>query len=70
MDDYIDKIGNTKYITKFDLLKVFWQNPLTERDKETSAFVTPDGLFQYNVMLFGMKSSPATFQRLINSIIA
>ena len=25
MDDCIDKIGNSKYITKFDLLKGFWQ---------------------------------------------
>ena len=29
MDDCIDKIGNSKYITKFDLLKGFWQIPLT-----------------------------------------
>ena len=66
MDDCIDKIGNSKYITKFDLLKGFWQIPLTERAKEVSAFVTPDGLYHYKVMPFGMKNSPATFQRLIN----
>ena len=70
MDDCIDKIGNSKYITKFDLLKGFWQIPLTERAKEISAFVTPDGLYRYKVMPFGMKNSPATFQRLINTIIA
>ena len=70
MDDCIDKIGNSKYITKFDLLKGFWQIPLTERAKEFSAFVTPDGLYHYKVMPFGMKNSPATFQRLINTIIA
>ena len=70
MDDCIDKIGNSKYITKFDLLKGFWQIPLTERAKEISAFVTPDGLYHYKVMPFGMKNSPATFQRLINTIIA
>ena len=33
------------------------------------AFVTPDGLYQYKVMPFGMKNSPATSQRLINMII-
>ena len=70
MDDCIDKVGNSKYITKFDLLKGFWQIPLTERAKEISAFVTPDGLYHYKVMPFGMKNSPATFQRLINTIIA
>ncbi|MDA3086465.1 RNase H-like domain-containing protein [Campylobacter sp. CS_ED1] len=70
IDDCIDNVGKAKYVTKFDLLKGFWQVPLTDRAKEISAFVTPDGLFQYKVMPFGMKNSPATFQRLINSILA
>ena len=54
----------------FDLLKGFWQIPLTNRAKEISAFVTPDGLYQYKVMPFRMKNSPATFQRLVNSLIS
>ena len=69
MDDCIDNIGQAKYVTKFDLLKGFWQIPLTDRGKEISAFVTPGGLYQYKVMPFGMKNSPETFQRLINMII-
>ena len=48
----------------------FWQIPLTNRAKEISAFVTPDGLYQYIVMPFGMKNSPVTFQRLVNSLIS
>ena len=35
-----------------------------------SASFTPDGLFQYKVMTFGMKNSPATFQRLVNTVIS
>ena len=70
MDDCIDIIGNSKYITKFDLMKGYWQIPLTERAKEISAFVTPDGFYHYKVMPSGMKNSPATFQRLINTVIA
>ena len=69
IDDCIDKIGNAKYVTKFDLLKGYWQVPLTNRAKEISAFVTPDGLYQCNVMPFGMKNAPGSFQRLMNSII-
>ncbi|CAB4033082.1 Transposon Ty3-I Gag-Pol poly [Paramuricea clavata] len=70
MDDCVDKIGNAKYVSKFDLLKGFWQIPLSERAKEVSAFVTPRGLYQYKVMPFGMRNAPATFQRLINQIIS
>ncbi|XP_070549445.1 zinc finger protein 862-like [Ptychodera flava] len=42
------------------------------RDKRASeiiAFVTPDELFQYKVMPFGMKNSPPTFLRMINDVI-
>ena len=44
--------------------------PLTKKIKEVSAFVTPDGLYQYKVMPFGMRNTLATFQRLINNVIA
>ena len=44
IDDCIDKVGNSKYVTKVDLLKGFWQVPLTDREKEVSAFATPNGL--------------------------
>ena len=55
MDDFIDKVGKVKYVTKFHLLKGFWQVLLTEHTKEISAFVTPQGLYQYKVMLFAIK---------------
>ena len=68
IDDCIDKVGHAKYVTKIDLLKGFWQVPLTDKAKEVSAFVTPNGLYQYKVMPFGMRNSPATFQRLMNMV--
>jgi hypothetical protein len=69
IDDCIDRIGNAKHITTCDLLKGYWGVPLTERAKEISAFVTPDGLYQYTVMPFGMKNSGATFQRMMNNCL-
>ena len=68
IDDCIDKIGHAKFVSKLDLIKYFWQVPLTERAKKLSAFVTPKGLYQYKIMLFGMKNAPTTFQRLINPL--
>ena len=70
IDDCIDKVGHAKYVTKIDLLKGFWQVPLTDRAKEASAFVTSNQLYQYKVMPFGMKNSPATFQRLMNMVVS
>ena len=66
----IDNTWHAKYVTTFDLPKGFWQIPLTDRAKKISASVTPDGFYQYKVMHFGMKNSPATFQRLINGLIS
>ena len=45
IDDCIGKVGNSKYVTKFDLLKGFWQVSLTDRAKEVSAFATPNSLY-------------------------
>ena len=70
LEDCIDRVGNSAFVTKIDLLKGYWQVPLTDRAKEISAFVTPEGLFQCKVMPFGMKNAPATFQRLTNQVIA
>ena len=69
IDDCIDKVGKAKYITKIDLLKGYWCVPLTERAREISAFVTPSGFYEYNVLPFGMKNAPGTFQRMIDKVI-
>ena len=69
MDDCIDSIGPAVFISKLDLLKGYWQVPLTERASDISAFVTPDHFLQYTVMAFGMRNAPATFQRLIQFVL-
>ena len=45
MDDCVDRLGSAVYVSKIDLLKGYWQIPLTERAKEIAAFVTPDSFF-------------------------
>ena len=69
VDDCIDRIGNAQYVTKIDLLKGYWGVPLSERAREVSAFVTHAGLYEYNVMPFGMKNAPATFQRMMEKVL-
>ncbi len=69
IDDCIDKVGPAKFVTKLDLLKGYWQVPLTPRASEISAFVTPDFFGQYSVMAFGMRNAPATFQRLMRLVL-
>ncbi|CAM4600561.1 unnamed protein product [Leuciscus chuanchicus] len=70
MEDCIDNIGSARYVSKLDLLKGYWQVPLTARASNISAFVTPDSFMQYSVMAFGMRNAPATFQRLVNLVLS
>lgn len=70
MDDCIDRVGAANFVSRFDLLKGYWQVPLTQRAQEISAFVTPFGLYSYMVMPFGLKNAPATFQRLMNHVVS
>ncbi len=70
MEDCVDSVGSAKFVSKLDLLKGYWQVPLTPRASEISAFVTPDSFLQYQVMAFGLQNAPATFQRLIQTVLA
>lgn len=42
MDDCVDRVGSARYVTKLDLLKGYWQVPLTPHASKVSAFVTLD----------------------------
>ncbi len=70
MEDCIDRVGPARFVTKLDLLKGYWQVPLTPRASEISAFVTPESFLQYTVMPFGLRNAPATFQRLMHTVLA
>lgn len=69
VEDCIDQIGAAKYVSKFDLLKGYWQVPLTPRAQGISAFITPSGLYSYTVMGFGLRNAPATFQCLMDMVV-
>ncbi len=70
IEDCVDRIGKSKFVTKLDLLKGYWQVPLTERASEISAFATPDAFLQYKVLAFGLRNAPATFQRLMCKVLS
>lgn len=68
IDDVIDQIGPAKFLTKLDLLKGYFQIPLSERAKKILAICTPTGLYQFKRLPFGLKTAPAAFQRLMNTL--
>ena len=67
--DIFDSVSNAKFLSQMDLMKGYYQISLTERAQGTSAFITPFGLFEYQVLPFGMTNAPATFQRTMQEVI-
>ena len=69
LEDLIECLGEARFITTLDLCKGYWQVPLAKQDRPYSAFRTPQGLFQFTVMPFGLQGAPATFQRLMDYVL-
>uniref|UniRef100_A0A5S6QSG4 Reverse transcriptase n=1 Tax=Trichuris muris TaxID=70415 RepID=A0A5S6QSG4_TRIMR len=69
MDDVLDRLGGSKYFSRLDLRNGYWQLEVEENDRPKTAFVTPDGLYQFKRMPFGLANAPATFSRLMNRIL-
>ena len=69
IDEIIAETGGCSVFSTMDLLKGFWQQPLTEDTKKYSAFVTPFGTYEYNVNPFGWKNSPKYFQKMMDEVL-
>jgi predicted aspartyl protease len=69
IDEMLNKLGNARYFTKLDCSSGYWQIPLNENDKYKTAFKTKDGLFEFNVLPFGLVNAPSHFQRIMNQLL-
>ena len=69
IDELIERLGPARFISTLDLTRGYWQVPLTPRAREKTAFTTPEGLFHYKVLPFGVHGAPATFQRLMDRVL-
>jgi len=69
IDKSLDALAGSKYISALDLLSSYWQVPLSSDVQDKVAFITRNGLWKWNVLLFGLTSAPATFQRLMEQVL-
>ena len=68
VQDLLDKFSGCQYFTTLDLRSGFWQVSLDEESKQLTAFQVGNSLYEFNVMPFGIRNAPATFQRLLQTL--
>ena len=69
IDDLLASLGKANYFTCLDLKSGYWQVAVDKKDKEKTAFTSHRGLYEYNVMPFGLQNAPSTFQRLVSTVL-
>jgi hypothetical protein len=69
IDHLFSKLVRSRYLTKIDLSRGYWQIPMREEDKAKTAFTTPQGQFQWRVMPFGLKTAGAVFSRVMRKLL-
>jgi len=68
INEVIDKLKDTKYFNKLDLIWEYNNIWIKEGDKWKAAFLTNKGLFEPKVIYFGLYNLLGTFQWMMTSI--
>ncbi|EYC39508.1 hypothetical protein Y032_0653g1175 [Ancylostoma ceylanicum] len=69
IDVILQSLGGKRYFSTMDMMSGYWQIKLSEEAKQKSAFTTSEGLFEFQVLPFGLTTSPAEFQRMMDVVL-
>jgi hypothetical protein len=69
IDDNINYLVGKKFYSTCDAISGFWQIPMREEDIPKTAFVSADGLYEFLVMPFGLRTNSQVYQRLMDNVL-
>jgi hypothetical protein len=69
IDETVDALCGSSFFSSMDVDRAFWQIAMAEQDKHKFAFRVDGRLLEPNVMPFGSKNAPSTFQRLMDKVL-
>ncbi|XP_019178888.1 PREDICTED: uncharacterized protein LOC109174051 [Ipomoea nil] len=68
IDQLVDETAGCALMSFLDAFQGYHQIFIHEEDEEKTAFTTPEGVFCYRVMAFGLKNSGATYTRMVAKV--
>jgi hypothetical protein len=69
IDNMLETLSGCQWFSSLDLASGFWQVELSPQDREKLTFITRFGTYEFTVMPFGLCNAPATFQRLMDTVL-
>ena len=70
VDDLLNQLGDSTFFSTLDLASGYRQVRVDPGSMEKAAFVTPQGLYEFHIMPFGVTNAPAVFQRLMARVLS
>lgn len=67
--DALHCLSGSKWFTVLDLRSGYYQIPMSEVDKENTAFICTLGFYQFECMPQWISGAPATFQRVMEKTV-
>jgi hypothetical protein len=69
INDIMYTLAGAKWFSDLNLKSGYWQVDVHPDDKEKTAFLTGQMLWQFTVLLFGLSNAHSTFKRLMETVL-
>lgn len=69
IESTLQHLAGNGWFSKLDLRSGYFQIPIDEKDKAKTAFITTNGLWEFNVLPMGLTNAPPVFQRIMYNLL-